>query len=394
MSRPSRHSRRARVALLAMAVAAAVGVLSLQLAVNSRAADDSSPSGSTGSPSCPASNPPNTLSLVSGTPQTAQLDNAFASGLQVALANTDGCPVTSAVAGTPVTFAAPASGASAVFSASGSNTLTVGSDDAGTVAEVMLTANDTPGSYTVTATSAYGTVAFSLTNSAAGLAASVVALAPTSEQATVDTRYAERLQIRVRQANGSPRAGTTVTFTLGSSAGATGSSAGAGASFLAGGAQATATTGANGIATSPPLTANGVAGSFKATATVSGTTDVLQFILRNRAGTPTTITTGVAARESATVDDRFAIPLAVTVTDAEHNPAPGVEVTFTAPASGASGTFATRSRRSRAVTVRTDAAGVAVAPSFSANGELGGYVVMATVRHAGSAAFALVNQAP
>ena len=61
--------------------------------------------------SCPSSNPPNELVLVGGTPQTAQLDTAFANPLQVALANTNGCPVTTAVTGTPVTFTAPASGA-------------------------------------------------------------------------------------------------------------------------------------------------------------------------------------------------------------------------------------------------------------------------------------------
>ncbi len=390
MAGRSPQPRRARVVVLALTLA--VGAGGLRLAANSQAAGDGSASAPTSSTSCPAGNPPTTLTLVSGTPQTAQVDSPFAGGLQVALANADGCPVTTAVAGTPVTFTAPAGGASAVFSSSGSDALTVGSDDAGNVAAAMLTANDTAGSYTVTATSAYGTVTFALTNTAAGLAASVVALAPTSDQATVDSGYAQRLRLRVRSASGSPIVGTTVTFTLGSTTGATG--AGAGASFLARGAQATATTGASGIATSPPLTANGVAGTFKATATLSGTTDVVQFTLRNRAGSPTTITTGVAARESATVDDRFAIPLAVTVTDAEHNPAPGVEVTFTAPVSGASGSFATGSRRRRAATTRTDAAGVAVAPPLIANGEQGGYIVMATVGHARSAAFALVNEAP
>lgn len=512
MSAPPPRSRRARVALLAMPVAVAIGLGGLQLTAESPAAGGTAPSAPTSSSSCPAGNPANTLALVSGTPQTAQLDTQFGSGLQVALANTNGCPVTAAIAGTPVTLTAPASGASAIFSASGSDTVTVGSDDAGNVAAAMLTANDTPGSYTITATSTYGTVTFSLTNTAAGLGATVVALAPTVEQATVgarypqpltarvldangspvvgatvtftlgagggtgasasgaatagatfdggsdqaaattngdgiatspgfsanatsgtftasastshvaepasfaldnlaatapsvtavgsthpsatvDTRYGQPLQIRVREPDGSPVVGATVTFMLGSSAGATGSSAGAGATFLARGAQATATTGAKGIATSPPLAANGVAGTFKATATVSGTVAVTQFTLRNRAGAPATVTTGVAARESATVGDRFAIALAVTVTDAEHNLAPRVEVTFTAPAFGASGTFATHPRGSRTVTVTTDAAGVAVAPSFIANGEQGGYVVMATVRHARPAAFALVNKA-
>jgi hypothetical protein len=44
--------------------------------------------------------------------------------------------------------------------------------------------------------------------------------------------------------------------------------------------------------------------------------------------------------------------------------------------------------------VRTNASGVAVAPVFTANGELGGYVVRASAKRAGVAAFALVNLSP
>ena len=74
----------------------------------------------TGTSTRPSTNPPNELTLVGGTPQTAQLQSAFATPLQVALGNSNGCPVTTAVAGTPVTFTAPAGGASGTFAASGS----------------------------------------------------------------------------------------------------------------------------------------------------------------------------------------------------------------------------------------------------------------------------------
>ena len=74
---------------------------------------------------------------------------------------------------------------------------------------------------------------------------------------------------------------------------------------------------------------------------------------------------------------------------------PGAIVTFSAPGRGPSGIF-TRSHhsRSRIVRIRTNAAGVAVAPAFTANRQPGGYVVKAIVRHAGAAAFALVNLPP
>jgi hypothetical protein len=44
--------------------------------------------------------------------------------------------------------------------------------------------------------------------------------------------------------------------------------------------------------------------------------------------------------------------------------------------------------------VRTNASGVAVAPVFTANAELGGYVVKASAGRASVAAFALVNLPP
>ena len=127
-----------------------------------------SPTG-TGMSNCPSSNPPNQLMLIAGTPQTAILQSTFASGLQVALTNSNDCPVTSAAAGVPVTFSAPSGGASGVFSTSGSNTVTVGSDASGSVAAPTFTANDAQGSYTLTASSQYGSVSFSLTNTAAGV---------------------------------------------------------------------------------------------------------------------------------------------------------------------------------------------------------------------------------
>ena len=510
-----RHSRRSHAvgrALLGLLLAVGVGVAGLAWTRPTAAASET-PAGPTGNTGCPASNPPNMLALVAGTPQTAQLDSAFASGLQVTLANTNGCPVTTAAAGTAVTFAAPSSGASGIFSASGASTLTVGTDAGGTAGASMFTVDGTAGSYAVTATCVYGSVSFELTNTAAGLAATITPLAPAhqsatastryseplavrvldgsgtalsgvtvtfalgssggggsgasgsgaaspgasfddgsaqaSEQtnsdgvatsphfsanslagtftataatahitepasftldnlaaepatvvaiagtyssATVDTHYRQRLKVRVRQGNGSPAVGATVTFTLGSTAAGASAAAAAGVNFYDGTTQASATTNQDGIATSPRFRANSTAGSLTATATLSGTTSTARFTLHNRAGAPTAVTPGVALTESATTGSRFAIPLAVMVSDTHKNPVPGALVTFTAPASGPSGSFAVRSHPTR-VKVRTDASGIAIAPAFVANAQQGGYIVTATVKHARTAAFALVNQA-
>ena len=158
---------------ISLAVGAGVGAAVAGLACwpGPAAGETGPPSSSTGAATCPSPNPPNTLALTAGTPQSAMLGGAFQANLQVALTNTNGCPVTPAVAGIPVTFSAPATGPSGLFSASGSNTATVGSDASGAVSAPTLTANYIAGGYKVIASSAYGSVSFSLTN-AEGSAAS------------------------------------------------------------------------------------------------------------------------------------------------------------------------------------------------------------------------------
>ena len=369
----------------------------------------------TGTSNCPSPNPPNQLTLVAGTPQTTTLDTAFAGDLQVALTNSDGCPVTSA-AGIPVTFSAPAAGAGGRFSSSNANTVTVGADSSGNVAAPTFTANGTAGSYTVTAGSQYGSVSFSLTNTAAGIPAQIATIPLKHRSASVTSRYPEPLQVRVADAGGNPVAGAIVTFTLGTAgAGTCGASGAAGASFAGGDTQATATADASGLATSPALTANTATGSFTATASVSSgggpesagkagapSATPVSFSLVNLAGKPAKIAPGVGSIQSTPAGAAFPIPLAVTVTDAEKNPVPGALVTFSAPAAG--GRFTIRSggsRRHRAhvsyprtVAVKTSACGVAVAPPFTADRRPGGYIVKASAKPARPAAFALVNEAP
>ncbi|MDP9260191.1 MAG: hypothetical protein M3Q31_27065 [Actinomycetota bacterium] len=345
------------------------------------------------------------MTLAGGSPQTAALDTAFAGNLEVALANTNGCPLTTSLAGVPVTFSAPTSGASVRFAASGSNTLKVGTDASGMAAAAMFNANGIAGSYTIIASSAFGSVSFALTNSAAGIPAAVRVVGRASQSATVSTRYKHPLAVKLLDAGGRPLQGVSVTFTLGAGGGGSGASGagsgGAGASFSGGAWQATVTTTAAGIAISPRFEAGTAAGRFTATAALAeiatprGSTRAVTFALRNLAGKPSAVAAGAAASESAATRARFLIRLAVTVTDADANPVPDAIVTFSAPGRGPSGTF-TRSRhgRSRVVRITTNAAGVAVAPVFTANRKPGGYVVKALVKHAGTAAFALVNLPP
>ncbi|HET8893838.1 MAG TPA: hypothetical protein VFM96_07065 [Gaiellaceae bacterium] len=445
--------------------------------------------GSAASDTCPTSNAPNTLKLVAGTLQTAQLEHQFQANFHVALANTNGCAVTGSLAGVTVKFAAPSSGASGVFASTGTTVAYVGTDANGDANAPAFTANDTAGTYGVVGESDFGSVRFSLANTTSGLAASITATEGGGQSVSVGATYASPLQVQVLDAGGNPVQGATVTFAVGT--GASGASAsfagggaqvsvttnsagratspalvanassgpftamasttglgtvatfaldnhaaalaisasstavvtatvgkryaaplqaqvrdaadtpvegatvtfaiqqataGPGASFVGGATQATAVTDANGRATSPALVANTTAGTFTATATVSGGAAAASYALRNVAGAPATVTAGAATGETATVGTRFPVRLAVTVADASKNAVAGALVTFTAPAHGASGRFG----GSRVARVRTDKNGIAVAPPFTANGRVGGYAVIASVSGA-RAAIALVN---
>jgi protocatechuate 3,4-dioxygenase beta subunit len=416
MRRPGRRPR----ALTILAVAGVLSVAASTLAGGAAAAGGE-PGGS--GLNCPASVTPNTMTLVAGTPQTATLGSAYATGLQVALTNTDGCPVTGGAVGVPVTFTAPSAGASGVFSASGASTVTVGADSSGDVMAPTFTANAVAGSYTVTATSQYGTVSFALSNAAAGVPARIAAISPLKQASTVTHAYRRALAVLVLDGDGNPVAEASVTFTLTASTSsfACGTSSGsgavaAGASFADGSAQASVTSNASGIATSPALAANGEAGTFTASAALgssggeahagASTSSVAPalFTLSNLAGAPAKLAPGVGETQSTRVGARFPVSLAVTVTDAQGNRVPDTLVSFAAPAAGASGRFtvrvASRSRRrgrarqTRVASVRTNACGIAVAPALTANAEPGGYVIKARAGHARAAAFALVNEAP
>jgi protocatechuate 3,4-dioxygenase beta subunit len=447
-----------------------------------------------GTDACPASNPPNMLVITGGSSQTTQLGKQFQTNLQVALANSNGCPLTGSLAGISIDFVAPSGGASGTFASSASNVAVVGTDAQGVAVAPQFTANGTAGAYSVHAESDYGSVKLYLTNTARGVASVISAAGTTEQSATVLGRYTESLQATVLDAGGQPVQGASVTFALGvgtygagasfvgggaqttvltnaygratspgflanavagpftaiasadglaepvvyslhnvaarttlaatsretqtavvtaayrrplqarvldgdghplegaSVAFALGAGAGgAGASFDGGGTQATALTDASGVATSPSFRAGGTAGVFTATATTAGVRQPISFVLRNVAGRPAAIAAGVAASESTPVSSRFPLRLAVTVTDANSNPVRDARVTFTAPARGPSGHFGVHG--ARIVRVTTNAAGIAVAPVFTAGGHAGGYVVTARVAGARrAAAFALVNE--
>ena len=103
---------------------------------------------------------------------------------------------------------------------------------------------------------------------------------------------------------------------------------------------------------------------------------------------PASIAATAGGGQSAPVNTAFATALQATVRDSGNNPVSGATVTFTAPASGASGAFGSGA----SATATTNAQGVATAPAFTANGIMGSYSVTARVPGvASTASFALTN---
>ena len=101
-------------------------------------------------------------------------------------------------------------------------------------------------------------------------------------------------------------------------------------------------------------------------------------------------TTPIGSGQSAQVGMEFQTQLSVTVLDGSGNPPTSpVPVTFTAPAGGASGTFANGTATTSAT---TNGSGVATATVFTANGTAGTYTVVATAPNVtGTGSFSLTN---
>ena len=219
-----------------------------------------------------------TLSVISGTGQSAVVSTAFAAPLQVKVVNAQN----QGKAGVLVRFTLPAAGASAQF-AGGVSSVDVLTDANGVASSPVLTANGTAGSYAATATQGGQTVSFNLTNSAVPVEVlTLSAISGTGQSAVINTAFAAPLQVKVVNAQNQGKAGVLVRFTL--------PAAGASAQFAGGVSSVDVLTDANGVASSPVLTANGTAGSYAATATQGGQTATYQLINTSKTFSGTTAT--------------------------------------------------------------------------------------------------------
>ena len=209
----------------------------------------------------------------------------------------------------------------------------------------------------------------------------IAATGGTPQSATVNTQFTAPLVATVTM-GGAPVSGAFVTFTAPAS--------GASGTFASNSTNTeTDTSDASGMVQSSLFTANGILGADTVTASVAGVTATTSFNLTNTSGAPASITATSGSLQDATVGTAFAAPLVVTVVDSNQYPVSGASVTFTAPATGASGTFA-NGTPTEADT--TDASGMATSSKFTADSMAGAYTVTAAVAGVATTAnFTLTN---
>ena len=211
----------------------------------------------------------------------------------------------------------------------------------------------------------------------AGSPASVTATAGSGQSTQIRTAFGTNLQATVRDAAGNPVGVVPVQF------GAPGS--GASGTFT-GGSSPVVQTDTSGVATAPVFTANGVAGTYRDSARVTGIAVPAYFTLTNMSGAAANIAATGGTPDSAQVLTTYLRRMVATVRDSLGNPVRNVTVTFTPPVAGATGTFAGGN------TAVTDTNGVATANPFTANDTAGSYTVSAAVSGvAVPAAFSLKN---
>jgi hypothetical protein len=238
--------------------------------------------------------PAASLTATAGTPQSANVNTAFAVYLRTTVKDTYG----NVVPNVQVGFTAPSSGASATFSNS-TNTITASTNGSG-IASALPTANSVAGSYSVTAalTGVSPSATFSLTNQP-GIPASVAAYSGSNQSASINTAFTNPLVALVRDRYNNPVSGVTVTFTPATS--------GASGSFAS--RVNTATTNVQGLATSAVFTANGTPGNYNVTASVNGASPA-SFSLTNLALTAVINVTSTTA--NGTYGPGAVIPVVVT----------------------------------------------------------------------------------
>ncbi|MEU9132750.1 Ig-like domain repeat protein, partial [Kitasatospora sp. NPDC048540] len=209
---------------------------------------------------------------------------------------------------------------------------------------------------------------------------SVTAAGGSPQSTAVGTAFPDPLAAKVTDSTGKPLSGVAVTFSV-----PDGSATFSATATNPPKTSVTALTLDDGVATAPPLTALSNVASYAATAHVDGIPIDATYDLKNL-GPSVLNPSGGSTSQSAQVNTAFATNLGVQVKDAEGHSVPNIPVTFRAPntADSPSGTFAngtdtgTTSDSGHTIVVRSNESGLAIAPTFTANGKVGHFSVQAT----------------
>ena len=313
-----------------------------------------------------AATSPLTIIAFEGDGQTAAVGAGFPQFLRARVED----PYHNPVANASVTFAAPATGASATFL--GSPIVSSGSN--GVATAPPLTANSQTGTFQVTATTAAAPVpaSFTLTNVAGNANRLVFVQQPVDTVAGVPIAPAVTVQLQDSSGNAVTTAGIAITLQADTSVRRLKQLSGT----------VTQSTDATGRATFADLSIL-LAGTYALQANSNGLSSAASNSFRITAGTAATVQPTGGTPQSATVLTPFTQQLQATVLDAFNNPVSNATVTFAAPGSGASATLS-------ALTASTDANGIATVTA-TANSVAGGYLVTAGATGAVSANFTLTN---
>jgi YVTN family beta-propeller protein len=227
---------------------------------------------------------PGSIAATGGTPQSATINTAFAAPLAATVTDVAGAPAPGIV----VTFTAPATGPGGTFAGS---VITATTNSQGVATSTVFSANATVGNYTVSATvpGVDSPAIFSLTNTAAAAPANITATSGTPQSATINAPFAAPFVVSVTTAAGTPVSGASVTFSTPDSG-----SISPNGTFPGNLPSATATTNANGLATSPILTANNFTGAYTVTARVLGLNATANFALTNTNNNPVPTLTSIS----------------------------------------------------------------------------------------------------
>jgi adhesin/invasin len=305
------------------------------------------------------------ITVIEGNGQNAAVGDNYATFLKTVVRDGLGNPVP----GAQVTFTAPTSGASVTLT--GSPTVTT--DTNGLANSPLLTANSQPGLFQVTASTpqASAQATFDLQNLSATASRLRFVQQPTDTVAGKPVAPAVTIQIVDVFGNPVAQSGVSINLLL--------SAATVVSRTVTGG---TAQTDSSGLATFPSLSVT-QAGNYQLLALATGFESALSGSFQVTGGPPSNVAVAAGTPQSTTVRTVFAQPLVALVTDAAGNPLAGTAVTFTAPASGPSGTFPGNTITATAI---TDANGMATAPAFTANTAIGTFQIAAAAAGVGRAA--------